>query len=172
MRRHLISFALVVVLAGGWSAGGCSDSTVDGDADGEPTPTATGTADRSPTPSNTAEPPGSSDTVRPGPWSGEDSALIVTASGATATFECASGAITEPLRLDAAGRFDLAGWFAAESGGPGTTDTPEPLTLPARYRGRVVDSQMTLSLVLTDSGTRHGPFRLQLGGTAAPEQCL
>lgn len=109
--------------------------------------------------------------VPEGTWAGEELILTVTEAGASAEFECAAGLLAEPLELDAKSRFDAPGTYAAESGGP-VPATPPPAQ-SARYTGQLVDtSHLILTVLLTESGTTHGPFRLELGREPTLERCL
>ena len=106
-----------------------------------------------------------------GPWGGEHIALVVTDTGSTVELDCASGTITEPLALDAVGKFDATGTFTPGHGGPirqGETSDSHP----ARYTGQVKGSMMTLTIVETDSGTNIGTFTLQRGVAARVFRCL
>ena len=121
----------------------------------------------------TVEPTPTASTVPDGVWAGERAILTVTASGATAEFECAAGRLDEPLSLDPRQRFDVGGTYAAHPGGPESTDSPTPESTPARYRGQLVDAtHVDLTVVLSASGRRLGPFSLELGGDEVLERCL
>ncbi len=158
------SWTLGCLLAVSGMAAGCG-----GKAEDRPTPAPTPVSSSASSTSGTPSVPGH---VPSGRWGGEQLILTVTEAGATAEFECAAGVVTEPLALDAQGRFDSAGTYAAESGGPVST-TQTPSVLSARYTGRLVDDRhLMLSVLLPDSGTTHGPFRLERGHDPALERCL
>jgi hypothetical protein len=111
--------------------------------------------------------------VPEGIWAGEQLVLTVTAVGATAEFECAAGVVTEPLRLDPRGRFDVPGIYANQPGGPVPTTGPSPPALSARYRGQLKDAHhLVLTVALTESGKTEGPFELELGGDQSLERCV
>jgi hypothetical protein len=102
--------------------------------------------------------------VPSGTWAGEHIVLEVTAAGATVEFDCAHGTIAGALILDGAGRFDVAGSFTRESGGPTRQDSGR--AEPARYSGSLKDSTLTVTVVLTESRDTVGVFTLKRG--AAP----
>src|SRR5262249_26961162 len=66
-----------------------------------------------------------SERVPPGLWGGEHVSMQVTVSDATLQFDCAHGYIGERIRLDAEGRFSVAGVFVREHGGPIGPGAPE-----------------------------------------------
>ena len=106
-----------------------------------------------------------------GPWGGEHIALVVTDTGSTVEFDCASGTITEPLALGPIGKFDATGTFTPGHGGP-ILQGETPDSHPARYTGQVKGNTMTLTIVETDSGTNLGTFTLQRGVAARVFKCL
>jgi hypothetical protein len=100
--------------------------------------------------------------VAAGSWGGQHVRLEVGPDGAEIEFDCAHGRINARLRPGRDGRFDAAGTFVAERGGPvreGASEKGEP----ARYTGRVKGKTMTLSVRLTDSNTDVGTFTLTHG---------
>ena len=100
--------------------------------------------------------------VPTGDWGGKNAELLVTASGATAQLKCgASGQITLPLRLDAAGRFTASGTYDPKlvQGGP----------RPATYTGRLTGSQLELTIEVESSAL--GPFTLLRGQPASFDVC-
>jgi hypothetical protein len=104
-----------------------------------------------------------------GTWGGEHVVFHASGSGATVQFDCAHGAISAPLALDAEGRFSLAGDFVKEHGGPirvGEVENHES----ARYSGRVDGRRMTLSVALGRDETL-GPFTLALGSAGRVVRC-
>lgn len=107
-----------------------------------------------------------------GTWGGAHISLALDAAGGVAEFDCARGEITEPLRPDARGHVRAAGSFLPDPGGPAQAGDEEPTAVPAKYVGTVDGRHMTLTVVLPDHGTRHGPFRLTRGEPGTPESCL
>src|SRR3954464_10977346 len=85
-------------------------------------------------------------TLATGVWGGDHVTMNVTDVGAQLEFDCASGEISEPLKVDAAGDFDVRGKYAAEHPGP-TRD--EDTSTPARYHGHIDHDSMNLTI---DSG--------------------
>jgi len=107
--------------------------------------------------------------VPSGTWAGEHIVMAVTGAGATVEFDCAHGTIDAPLTIDGSGRFDAAGSFTRESGGP--TRENQPRAAAARYSGSLNDSTLTLTLVLTESKETIGTFTLTLGAHARLIKC-
>ncbi len=105
--------------------------------------------------------------VPSGNWGGSEIAMTVTLSGATLRQTCASGTLDQPLLLDAASRFDVAGEYTRQKGGPiGSGDTH-----PARYSGSTDGSTMTLTIIETDDGLTFGPFTLLFGQQTTVSPC-
>jgi len=107
--------------------------------------------------------------VPSGTWAGEHIVMAVTRAGATVEFDCAHGTIDAPLTIDSSGRFDAAGSFTRESGGP--TRENQPRAVPARYSGSLKDSTLTMTLVLTESKETVGTFTLTLGAQTRLFKC-
>jgi glucose/arabinose dehydrogenase len=102
-----------------------------------------------------------------GAWGGAQISMTVTVSGATLQQTCASGTLGSPLLLDPAGRFDVAGTYTRQKGGPiGPGDTH-----PARYTGSTDGRIMTLMIQETDDGMSFGPFTLTFGVETTPNPC-
>src|SRR5882762_4116683 len=84
----------------------------------------------------------------------------VSGKGAEAEFDCAHGQVTQPIRLDGHGDFDVPGTFTAEHGGPVLrNETARPAA--ARYSGHVDGD--TMSLTVTVGGERMGVFAVGRG---------
>src|SRR3954466_6011624 len=83
-------------------------------------------------------------TLATGAWGGDHVIMNVTDGGAELEFDCASGQISEPLKVDAAGDFDVRGKYAGEHPGP-TRD--EDTSTPARYHGHIDHDSMNLTIV-------------------------
>jgi len=125
---------------------------------------------------------GCADAVAPNPvgvWGGQhvrlevmNSAVGVSPSaGGTIEFDCAHGGLGEPLLPDKSGRFDVAGYYVQEHGGPVRADQPL-VAKPARYSGEINGSRMTLVVARTDSAWSAGPFTLQRGSAGMVFKCL
>lgn len=106
-----------------------------------------------------------------GSWGGDHISLVVTDTGSSAEFDCASGTISAPLVPDDAGKFAANGTFTPGRGGPILQGDTLP-SHPARYTGQVTGNTMTLGIVETDSGTNIGTFTLQRGASAHVFRCL
>jgi hypothetical protein len=114
--------------------------------------------------------PGDKGRVEPGDWAGRGARLTVDKDGARLELDCAHGSL-EAMTLGEEGRFDVAGRFVREHGGPTRKDEAED-TVSARYRGSVQGHTMTLEVVLeAEGGQTVGPFELTLGGNARLMKC-
>jgi hypothetical protein len=89
----------------------------------------------------TASPAGAAGTI----WGGEHIHLQITTDGGIVEFDCASGTITNPVRVDAQGQFRLTGMFTREQPGPVRKDQT-PTTTAATYSGDIVGDTMRLSI--------------------------
>lgn len=94
-----------------------------------------------------------------GAWGGDHIALDVHEAGAMVEFDCAHGALDQPLTLDRNGRFDVTGSFTTEGPGP-TRRNPSGRTRAARYSGRLSGSTLTLTVILADTNETLGAFTL------------
>lgn len=106
--------------------------------------------------------------VAAGEWAGGRARLTVEKEGASLELDCAHGSL-EAMTLGEGGRFDVAGRFVREHGGPIRKDEVEN-ALPARYQGSVQGQAMSLKIVL-EGGETVGPFELTLGGRARLMKC-
>jgi hypothetical protein len=113
---------------------------------------------------------GGDNDVAAGLWGGQHVRLEVSADGAEIEFDCAHGRINGRLRPGADGRFDAAGTFVAERGGPVREGAAEK-GQPARYTGRVKGKTMTLNVHLTDSNADAGTFTLTHGREPELTKC-
>jgi hypothetical protein len=100
-------------------------------------------------------------------WGGPHVRLALTSTGGEIEFDCAHGEIKEPLKLDAEGRFNVAGTLVQE-GGPVRQDASGK---PARYSGRVEGDKMTLLLTLTDTNEEPEKFLLTRGSEGRLKKC-
>jgi hypothetical protein len=113
----------------------------------------------------------SESTVPSGTWGGDHVLMTVSAAGASAEFDCAHGTIDGPLALDSSQRFDVAGTFVQEHGGPIRVDETIA-AVPARYSGTSRHGTMTLTITLTSGGQSLGPFELTFGQQGRVFKCL
>lgn len=106
-----------------------------------------------------------------GAWGGQHIALELTREGGRLEYDCAAGAIDEPVRPDAMGRFLVHGGHTPGHGGPDRVGEVARV-LPADYEGRVNAGRMTLSVRLQPSGQELGPFTLVRGAAPVIMRCL
>ena len=84
-----------------------------------------------------------------GEWGGDRARLMLTAAGGRIDYDCGSGTIRGPLRLDAKGRFKASGDHEEYAPGPVSGDAKRKLD-PTVYRGSLHGD--TLTLVVHISG--------------------
>jgi len=108
--------------------------------------------------------------VPQGTWGGRSVRLTVAESGAAIEFDCAHGSIEGPLRLED-GKFDVAGVFVRERGGP-VRRGEKPDKRPARYFGSTDGRALTLNVTLTEEDQTLGPFTLRRGASGKLFKCL
>src|SRR5215510_5632024 len=89
--------------------------------------------------------PSVTDKLANGVWGGQHIHFDVTDNGASIEFDCAHGAIKQPIVLDAAGKFDVPGSYTAEHGGP-VRRYEESTERAVRYTGSVQGEQMSLAI--------------------------
>jgi uncharacterized protein YceK len=106
-----------------------------------------------------------------GKWGGEHIGIVVSDSSATLEYDCAHGIIDEPIIPDEEGKFEVSGVHVFEHGGPIRIDEI-PDEHPAIYKGYIVENEMTLILVLTDTDTEIDTFSLTRGVDPLIYKCL
>ncbi|MEX0879329.1 MAG: hypothetical protein WEB59_08870 [Thermoanaerobaculia bacterium] len=106
-----------------------------------------------------------------GRWGGTGISIQVDSAGAKIELDCASGAVSGSLLLDADGRFDVAGTYERGSMGP-VREGAAPKVEPARYRGRLEGESLTLEILLGRGGKAIGPFTARRGAPARIRSCL
>jgi hypothetical protein len=107
-----------------------------------------------------------------GSWGGNGVLLLATDAGARVEYDCAAGTIDEPLLLNEEGDFVAHGRHVFEPGGPRRLDEPPPISRPSEYHGSIVEDEMSLTVILLDTGEELGRFRLGRNQPADLEKCL
>jgi hypothetical protein len=97
--------------------------------------------------------------------------MQVTSAGARLEYDCAEGAIEEPLRPDGEGSFTAAGSHTPGRGGPIREGEILP-SFRARYEGHVKGDKMSLLVTLTETGAQLGSFELRRGSSGVLLRCL
>ena len=105
-----------------------------------------------------------------GVWGGQHIYMEVTDNEVSIVYDCAHGAITQPIILDGAGTFDVKGTYIREHGGPIRKDE-ELTSQPARYAGQVKGDVLTLTLTLTDTEETVATFTLTHGSEGQVRKC-
>lgn len=104
-----------------------------------------------------------------GSWGTRGANMNVTAQGAEIDFACAHGSINRSVTVDNNGQFDVTGTYTQEHGGP--VRVGEDNSQPARYRGKVMDKTLSLTIELTRSNETLGPFTLTRGQIGRVMKC-
>ena len=111
------------------------------------------------------------DKLATGIWGGEHIHAEVTDKGAEIEFDCAHGTIEEAIVLNGKGGFEVSGKFVPQHGGPVRKDEVSK-GISVRYIGRVQDSELTLTIVNTDTKETIGDFTLKHGSEGRLRKCL
>jgi hypothetical protein len=106
-----------------------------------------------------------------GEWGGRHIAVTVLSDSVTLEYDCAHGAITEPLAVDGNGEFSLSGYHVVEQGGP-IREGEEPEQRPARYTGDTDGTTLQITVELTDTGQEVGDFTVVKGEAPRLFKCL
>ena len=109
--------------------------------------------------------------VRDGVWGGQHMGLWLENGRGRIEYDCASGTIDEPLRLDRRGRFNVKGTHHKQRGGPIRIDAPSK-DQPARYTGSLVGQTLTITVTLTTTRETIGTFRLTHNQEPRIVKCL
>lgn len=104
-------------------------------------------------------------------WGASGIHLNVLDGGVKIEYDCAEGEISEPLKMDEAGKFKADGVHIRLHGGPVRADDP-PKRVPATFEGRISDKSMTLKVILQDSKEVIGEFSLTRDKTPRLHRCL
>jgi len=105
-----------------------------------------------------------------GSWGGQHISLEVTVDGAIAEYDCAHGTISQKISLDRRGRFNVAGLYAAEHGGP-VREGRQAGSVPVQFSGRVNEKRMFLTVRRRGSSQLIGNFTLVFGQEATLVKC-
>ena len=97
--------------------------------------------------------------------------MAVGASDISVEFDCAHGSIAQAVGLDVDNRFDVAGVYVREHGGPVREGEP-PDSHPARYSGTVNGDLMQITVTTTDDNRAVGSFVLAFGRAGRIVKCL
>ena len=98
-------------------------------------------------------------TVPSGGWGGTHIQLTVANGSASIEYDCATGTIDGPLKVDSRGRFDWRGKHVREHGGPVRINENSEAER-TRYTGWTDGKRMKLTVILIDSKTTVGTFEL------------
>lgn len=108
--------------------------------------------------------------IPPGNWGGAHVNLQVAENGGSVEFDCAHGTLEQSILLDAQGRFEVAGTYEEEHGGPVRAGSAAR-SYPVRYAGQVKAGTMTLKIRRRDNRKLIGTFTLKQGAEAFLVKC-
>lgn len=106
-----------------------------------------------------------------GSWGGRHVGLVLDPSRGRLEYDCASGEIAGPVRLDTSGRFAASGYHQTGIGGPERVGHV-PERAPASYSGRVEGDAMTLLVRIPSLGLEIGPLSLRRNEEPTIMRCL
>lgn len=109
--------------------------------------------------------------LSPSHWGGNHIRMVVQETRVSLEFDCAFGAIAQPLTLDSQGKFLAYGTYSIEPGGPGQEGDPPLSSSPVTYSGWTDHFRMELTIILKEGGRVIGPFTLQVDHPATLEKC-
>ena len=105
-----------------------------------------------------------------GQWGGAHIGLILTETGGSIEYDCASGRLTEPLIPGHGGIFQVQGTHTPGHGGPAIEGEVLP-TYRVRFNGTVRGDRLTLS-GRVENGVVLGPFTLRRDAEPGIFRCL
>ncbi|MGZ5492379.1 MAG: hypothetical protein ACXW3E_02260 [Thermoanaerobaculia bacterium] len=105
-----------------------------------------------------------------GSWGGEHIQLDLQIGGGRVELDCAHGTIDESIVVGGEGTFAVRGTLTLERGGP-VTDTDVENTRPARYRGKVSEERIALTITV-DGGDVAESFTLVRNRLPRITKCL
>jgi hypothetical protein len=105
-----------------------------------------------------------------GTWGGDGVRMQIGADSTRLEFDCAHATIDEPFTFDGGGRFNLAGRFTFERGGP-ISEEGLP-SRPAHYRGTVNGDRLDLTIALLQPDETLGSFTVIRARIARITKCL
>ena len=105
-----------------------------------------------------------------GQWGGPHIQMQVANGSATIEYDCATGTISGPLRIDSRGRFSLLGKHVREHGGP-IRMGEDRSGVPARYTGWTDGKTMKLTVTLVNTKADLGTFELTHGSAGRVFKC-
>ena len=103
-----------------------------------------------------------------GTWGGQHIRMEVDATSATIDYDCATGTIAGPFKLDSKGHFSWRGRHVTEHGGPIRRDE-DSNGQPATYSGSVHGDTMTLIVSVGDREVDR--YTLQRGSSGRVFKC-
>jgi len=106
-----------------------------------------------------------------GIWGGDHISLSITDTSTHLELDCAHGDIPSVPTLDSQGRFQIAGTYTREHGGP-IRQGEVPDSHPAIYSGQVASTTMTLTIRVSDVNESIGVFTLVSGSPGRVFKCL
>lgn len=103
-------------------------------------------------------------------WGGEHVRIKFNDDEGTVEFDCAHGTITDPLKTDSEGRFNLNGTYVTERPGHVRLNV-QRVSQPAHYSGTIKGDEMLLSVTLNKDSQEIGTFTLRRGSEGLIRKC-
>jgi hypothetical protein len=119
-------------------------------------------------PTATPKATASSKQLEPGLWGGNHISMQISETEITLEFDCAHGTISQPIKLDEAGRFAVAGTYVRE--GPGPVRQGSKPGTDAQYSGRLSAGTLTITVHIPGA-TGVGPYTLTEGRQGKLTKC-
>lgn len=101
--------------------------------------------------------------------------MAVSTRGASVTFDCARGRISQELTLDSNRQFQVAGTYSPNQSAPISSGPALPVNIPATYQGTLTSAtEMDLDLILagTNGSTIQQTYHLTYGMPGTLELCI
>jgi hypothetical protein len=102
-------------------------------------------------------------------WGGNHVRMVIKPGGADLEFDCATGELTQELKPDTDGTFDVQGTFAREGGGPTRQDPSQGRRV--RYIGQIKQNSMTFQIHFDGSDETSETFTLTRGSEGRLRKC-
>jgi hypothetical protein len=115
--------------------------------------------------------PASPSPLPAGTWGGDHISMTVAQPFTHMELDCAHADIPQAIQLEAVNRFEVAGTFVREHGGPiRVGEVPDGHA--ASFSGSIAEATMTLVIRLTDLNETIGNYTLTRGAMGRVVKCL
>jgi len=108
--------------------------------------------------------------VGPGRWGGIGVEFVVSKSAVAIEYDCATGEISQPFKVDRHGNFVVEGLHKHSPPGPVRLNF-QPKPQPVRYEGRISGKTIHFKIVVIQTGDVIGEFTAERGKDARLRKC-